>query len=940
MGYSCLKKSLAVSVFFAFLTACGDDKSSSSNGEELYSSSALTEDTKSSSSRELDSVEMIPGFAFVESQGKSVKLGTFNENAKAIERPQMQVDFSYDFYLGVHEVSCGEYRNLSQAENVDGCENDSLPVTNISFYDAVLFANAYSKKLKLDTVYSYTSAKYDQEGHCTSLEDFSFRNETIGVRLPTEAEWTYVAQGHWNPSDGWTLENSKNVRHKICTAQDVSDSSNVYCDMAGNVMEWMNDWLGSFKETSVTNYAGAPDGGNLGQRVVKGGSFRNPSEAINLYNRGDVYAVVSSSRADYVGFRLAIGAIPDAVWIGADGQAVNYRMTPVASGSEVKNLTKAYSAKLAFRNDVTGNLAFIDYQDGTPAVIEIRDTIDSYHPEISPDGRYVAFCTGLEGVGTSSKIYVRHLDEKGSGLTVLDVKGAAIPRWRITEKGDTVIIFVSSAGNNENESSFLEQSTWMVSFEGGKFGSPQKLFEGAYHGGVDLERNIAVTGARRLRAYRNGSHEVWYNGEQACNVSLSQDGLNQTLFLDFAGKTGRDFVGKSYRTHERLFIADSTGKLVQSISAPSALTFDHSEWVSRGDNAVATLVNSEGAHERIVLVNSENGSITTLVLGDELWHPNLWVEPIDTVAEHAAAFRDSAGVYYSSISASHHLSYRMEMLWRMADMLEIVGLGNSHMAASFCASRMKMQSLNAATMPSDMHVNLFLFKNYLIRFCPKLKYVILGLDFDLWDAKDTNRDIDLNIGDAPGFAYDANHGYWSEGVSEEFLEKVKTSVVKDGIYNSIQSSKGFVHQNYYIGWSVGDDHSVEILSDSTWSDDPLTYEDDLAALDEFIQIAKEHHITVIGSVTPISPYYQNTGAYSRHGMRRSCAYKIYDRIKAQADSTENFILFDENHFGNHDYGDDLSHDYDHLNTMGAVKFTSRLDSLIQTLEGRISAEER
>jgi hypothetical protein len=68
------------------------------------------------------------------------------------------------------------------------------------------------------------------------------------------------------------------------------------------------------------------------------------------------------------------------------------------------------------------------------------------------------------------------------------------------ENGDTAIVYVTDAGNNKNESDFKAASTWQVTFANGKFGEPQKLFDGAYHGGISEDNSLAVTGARLLRA--------------------------------------------------------------------------------------------------------------------------------------------------------------------------------------------------------------------------------------------------------------------------------------------------------------------------------------------------------------------------------------------------------------------------------------------------------
>jgi hypothetical protein len=117
-----------------------------------------------------------------------------------------------------------------------------------------------------------------------------------------------------------------------------------------------------------------------------------------------------------VGFRLAFGKIPDAIWMGTDGRANASVVIPIANSSTIHDLTGTYRAKLAFRNDLSGNLAYVDYSSGILSVTEIVDTMEVFHPEISPDGNRVAFCTGLEGVSGKSSLYVRDLNASGSNL--------------------------------------------------------------------------------------------------------------------------------------------------------------------------------------------------------------------------------------------------------------------------------------------------------------------------------------------------------------------------------------------------------------------------------------------------------------------------------------------------------------------------------------------
>ena len=92
------------------------------------------------------------------------------------------------------------------------------------------------------------------------------------------------------------------MAHDVNTS--VANDLGVY-DMAGNVLEWVNDWLTYFSGNPVTNFVGGADGGSLGERVVKGGSYRNDVLQINTFSRGDIYTVTSATKGDYLGFRLA-----------------------------------------------------------------------------------------------------------------------------------------------------------------------------------------------------------------------------------------------------------------------------------------------------------------------------------------------------------------------------------------------------------------------------------------------------------------------------------------------------------------------------------------------------------------------------------------------------------------------------------------------------------
>ena len=880
------------------------------------------------------STDTLAGMLRVQTLKSVTVLGTLDSKAKVNERPEMRARFDYDFSIGRHEVTCGEFNSVM--ENVSGlvldCDNDSFPATSLTFYDAVLFANERSKSEGFDTAYTYASAVFDSEKHCTALDGFAYRPEVNAYRLPTEAEWILVASSEWNAEHSWTAENSDYKLHRVCGKM---DSTVQFCDMMGNAMEWVNDWLGIFRDTTVTNFVGAPDGGALGQRVVKGGSYRNPVTSINLYSRGDVYMVTSSTRADYVGFRLAFGAIPAAVWMGNNGKAASSRIVPLASSATLRSVVGANQVRLAFRNDLTENLAYVDYSSGILSVVEIADTLDVYHPEISPDGKRVAFCTGLEGVSGKSSLYVRDLSAEGLNLVKLEVESAAIPRWRVLDSGDTVIVYVNDAGNNKEESAFKMSSTWQVSFANGKFGKPQKLFDGAYHGGLSGDNSLAVTGARLLRARISGRDTVWYNGEQACNVSLAKDGSKRTLFLDFGSKTGREYAGENYGTHERLLVVDSIGDLILTLAAPAGYSFDHSEWASNGNFVVATLTNVNGAHTKMVLIDLTEGNVVDLAEGDELWHPNLWIRQEKNNEVNISLDSDSAGIYMNDGDdwGVALMRYNMELLWQYRDFVNVAVVGSSRPLYSLWPSLMSNRffMVNFAQTPNSIHMSRDFLELYLFPHLKKLKYVVLSLDIDFWNKPDGDKSDNLfknAYKKYPGYVYDKNHNYWQDGYPEGLLEYTKNYLeVKPYLLHEVD--RGAIMNPFCGGWA----NPPLVEGDSSaYDSEKNLYEKSFESLVDIIQSAQNKDVVVIGILFPQNPDYQNTGAYGRYGLRRSVAEQFVSRFQELEKSYSNFKFIDRNRMGNHGYPSEWFVDDDHLCIEGAKSFTATVDLILNGLE--------
>ena len=95
----------------------------------------------------------------------------------------MRVDFTYDYAISRHEVICSDFNEVMK--DVSGlqleCAQDSMPASNVTFFDVALYANAMSKKMGLDSAYVFSSAEFDAGKHC--LLTFSRLRKNIGLTI-------------------------------------------------------------------------------------------------------------------------------------------------------------------------------------------------------------------------------------------------------------------------------------------------------------------------------------------------------------------------------------------------------------------------------------------------------------------------------------------------------------------------------------------------------------------------------------------------------------------------------------------------------------------------------------------------------------------------------------------------------------------------------------
>jgi formylglycine-generating enzyme required for sulfatase activity len=216
---------------------------------------------------------------------KLIPAGTFlmgSANRDSNERPLHQVTISRPYYLGVTEVTNGQWQAV-MGDVPSKWKNADLPVESVIWDDAVAF--------------------------CKALSALPAERQAGRVyRLPTEAEWEYACRAgtsteySFGDDDllldyvAWHEGNSGNQTHPV--GQKRPNAWGLY-DMYGNVLEYCSDWFGDYAVGAVRDPAGPASGS---YEVFRGGSWGSAAGSCRSAYRSGLGA---SFRFSNFGFRLA-----------------------------------------------------------------------------------------------------------------------------------------------------------------------------------------------------------------------------------------------------------------------------------------------------------------------------------------------------------------------------------------------------------------------------------------------------------------------------------------------------------------------------------------------------------------------------------------------------------------------------------------------------------
>ena len=252
----------------------------------------------------------IDGEVILFEPGSFVMGSSKKESRRDINEIMRSVKITKHFYISKNLITEEQYSLFKRSSK------SNLPVNNISWIDAAKFCNWLSSKEGFENFYEIKNNQI-----------ISFNMDSKGYRLPTEAEWEYVAKSNNPEKYIYSWGSDRKITKLVGNIADVStqgilsnfiddyddgyderspvgsfrSNQNDINDLTGNLSEWVNDFYSvEFVQQSKVfqDYIGPLAGTS---HVIKGSNYYS-STPLQL---GLSYRTYGNEPNNLVGFRIA-----------------------------------------------------------------------------------------------------------------------------------------------------------------------------------------------------------------------------------------------------------------------------------------------------------------------------------------------------------------------------------------------------------------------------------------------------------------------------------------------------------------------------------------------------------------------------------------------------------------------------------------------------------
>jgi formylglycine-generating enzyme required for sulfatase activity len=215
------------------------------------------------------------------------------------EGPQTDVTITTGFWMAIYPVTQADYLGListnpSWFSTNSGFSQDlTRPVEQVSWFDATNYCGMLTRQ--------------DQSTGRIPMNS--------AYRLPTEAEWEYACRagtstrfsygddpGYLSLTNyAWYSDNSGGMTHPV--GQKLPNPWGLY-DMAGNVLQWCQDWYAPYQGGTALDPQG-PGSGSM--RVLRNSHWSNFPDRCRSAHRSSNFPDQASS---YGGLRVVLAPVP------------------------------------------------------------------------------------------------------------------------------------------------------------------------------------------------------------------------------------------------------------------------------------------------------------------------------------------------------------------------------------------------------------------------------------------------------------------------------------------------------------------------------------------------------------------------------------------------------------------------------------------------------